>query len=78
MRLRLSIGTLNARVSVGDPGLPELDGQETRSRLALAHDGQDSPVVPSRGVHAHADIDHIFDSPDVPPDVRDRPHRTTA
>ena len=73
VRLLLTIGTLKARVSVGDPGLPELDGKETRSILHWTHDGQDSAVVPSRGVHTNADITHIFDSPDAPPDfVTDR------
>ena len=69
VRLLMTIGTLKARVSVGDPGLPELDGKETRSTLRWTHDGQDSAVVPSRGVHTNADIVHIFDSPDAPPDV---------
>ena len=69
VRLLMTIGTLRAHVSVGDPGLPELDGKETRTTLRWTHDAQDSAIVPSRGVHATADIRHIFDSPGPPADV---------
>ena len=66
VRLLLTIGTLTAGVSVGDPGLPELDGRETRSALRWTHDGQDSAIVPSRGVRTLGEFRHIFDSPAVP------------
>ena len=76
VRLLLTIGTLTAGVSVGDPGLPELDGRETRSSLRWTHDGQDSAVVPSRGVRTLGELRHIFDSPAVPADfVTDRTNR---
>jgi len=66
VRFGVSFGRLNASVEAGDPGLPELDGPETRARLAWRFDGQDSPVVPSRGGRALARLDHIFSAPDVP------------
>jgi NTE family protein len=66
VRVGLSLGQLNASVDAGDPDLPELDGPETRARLLWRYDGQDSPVVPSRGVRSVARIDYIFDSPDAP------------
>jgi NTE family protein len=64
----MTIGRLTASVGVGNPGLPELDGRETRSGLRWTHDGQDSAIVPSRGVHAVGELRHIFTSPEVPPD----------
>jgi NTE family protein len=66
VRASLTTGSLTTSIAVGDPGLPELDGRETRARVAWSHDGQDSPVVPSSGVRAQAEIRHIFESPDVP------------
>jgi NTE family protein len=67
LRLGMSVGHLDAAVETGDPQLPELSGRETRARLQFRHDGQDSPVVPSRGVRTVAAIDHILESPDLPP-----------
>ena len=67
LRLGVSVGHLNAAIRTGDPQLPELSGRETRARLQFRHDGQDSPVVPSHGVHSVAVIDHILGAPDLPP-----------
>ena len=49
-----SAGRPERERETGDPGLPELDGRETRARLAWRYDTQDSPVVPSSGVRALA------------------------
>jgi NTE family protein len=68
VRVGMSTGRLNATIKTGDPGLPELRGQETRAHLTWRYDGQDSPVVPSRGMRAVAAVDYILDSPDVPPE----------
>jgi NTE family protein len=46
--------------------LPEVSGGETRAYLQWRHDGQDSPVVPSRGVRADGTLSHIFSSPPLP------------
>jgi NTE family protein len=68
LRIGMSTGRLDAGVKTGDPGLPELNGQETRAHLAWRYDGQDSPVVPSHGARGMAIIDYILDSPDLPPE----------
>lgn len=68
VRLGISKGHLGAHVETGDPGLPEIDGQEIRARLAWRYDGQDGPVAPSRGLHAMATFDHIVAAPDAPPE----------
>jgi NTE family protein len=67
VRVGMWIGDLSANVKTGDPGLPELNGRETRSRLAWRFDDQDSPVVPSEGIRAVAMLDRILASPDVAP-----------
>jgi NTE family protein len=73
VRLGMTIGKLDASIEAGDPGLPELHGQERRGRLQWRYDGQDSPVAPSRGTAAIATISHIFESPDLPEEfVTDR------
>ena len=68
VRLRTSVGRLDASVQVGDPGLPDLSGKETVFSLRWTHDGQDSPVVPSRGVRSRAFVDYFASAPDLPPD----------
>jgi NTE family protein len=68
VRFGIAVGNLSAHVDTGDPGLPQLDGRETRARLAWRYDGQDSPVAPSTGVRAIATFDRIVASPDAPPD----------
>ena len=66
VRFGIGYGRLNTTVDTGDPGLPELHGPETRFRLQWRRDGQDSPVVPSRGVHAIGTLEHILQSPALP------------
>jgi NTE family protein len=53
-------------VRAGDPGLPSLSGAETSLRLHWVMDGQDSPVIPSRGTRAVATLSQTFTSPEVP------------
>jgi NTE family protein len=57
-------GRVNARVEVGDPGLPELKGSETGAALRWRYDGQDSPVVPTGGLAALARLERVFNGPD--------------
>ena len=57
---------LNDEVRAGDPGLPHLAGNETMGRLHWVHDGQDNPVLPSRGTRSVALLTHIFDAPEIP------------
>ena len=66
VRLRFRTGHLSASVGVGDPGLPDLSGAESIGELRWRHDGQDSPVVPSGGVHSTAYVHHYFDAPAPP------------
>jgi NTE family protein len=70
VRIGMSVGHLSAHVETGDPGLPELEGRETRARLMWRYDGQDRNVAPSKGVRAIGTIDHIVAAPDPPPEFQ--------
>ena len=61
------VGRLVARVRIGEPGLPDVTGKQTVSEVNWRHDGQDSPVIPSRGTLAYANLRHVFDSPEITP-----------
>ena len=67
VRFGVWLGNLSADVKTGDPGLPELNGRDTRLRLAWRYDDQDSVVAPSTGLRAIARLDHFLKAPDLPP-----------
>lgn len=68
-RAQLRVGVDAARVEetlrVGDPSLPEAMGTQQFASARLVYDGQDSPVVPSRGVYAGASARRFFSAPAV-------------
>jgi len=59
-------GHVGASVRTGEPDLPEAGGAQDEFLLHFVHDGQDSPVVPSRGTHAAVNLTHYMKSPAVP------------
>ena len=67
LRLGAYVGRLKANVDVGDPGLPEVNGKEVVTELHWRFDSQDSPVVPTRGSNAFANLQYLFDGPDITP-----------
>lgn len=67
LRVGAFIGRLDAAVAIGNPGLPAVSGKESVGEAVWRYDGQDSPVVPSRGVHTIARFGHIFDGPLINP-----------
>lgn len=66
LRLGVLFGRLDATTEVGDPGLPELGGKDGRAHLFWTHDGQDNPIVPSRGTRVRSRLEYTFDAPDLP------------
>jgi NTE family protein len=68
-RAQLRVGVDTARVEetlrVGDPSLPEAIGSQEFASARLVYDGQDSPVVPSRGVYAGASARRFFSAPAI-------------
>jgi NTE family protein len=67
IRLGAYIGRMDAEVQVGDPGLPAIEGKEAVADAAWRFDGQDSPVIPSRGLLSTVSMRYIFDGPDIDP-----------
>src|SRR6478736_3964823 len=69
LRTGIRYGWTNASVGIGDPGLPELNGDDSIYSIRYVHDGQDSAVVPSRGWHYQGSLRHWLSAPAIPPDV---------
>ena len=60
-------GHVSTNIEVGDPGFPEIGGNEGIVQLSWTHDAQDDPVIPTRGLHARSEARYFFDAPT--PDV---------
>lgn len=56
-------GWTAAGVRIGDPGLPEIDGEDASVHLTWTHDGQDQPTIPSRGVRVLSTLRHFVTAP---------------
>lgn len=63
LRAGVDVGHINSRVRIGDPLLPALSGGVSSAGLRYAFDGQDSAIVPTRGVRLNADARWYFTSP---------------
>jgi NTE family protein len=63
LRAGVRYGWTASTVRVGAPGLPEADGDDASLHLRWTHDAQDSPVVPSRGLHLQSTLRHIVTAP---------------
>src|SRR4030095_6225552 len=63
VRIGLRYGWSKANISIGDPGLPELEGEDSLVLTQWTHDGQDDAIVPSRGLHSVAWLRHYFSAP---------------
>jgi NTE family protein len=62
----VNIGQLSADVRAGDPGLPRLSGAESVTYIQYERDGQDSPVVPSKGWRLFALARQFLTTPEIP------------
>jgi NTE family protein len=67
VRLGAYLGRLDANVEIGDPGLPSVSGKAAVAEMVWRFDGQDSPVVPSRGVYTSARLGYTLDGPVIDP-----------
>ena len=61
----VDIGRLSADVRAGDPGLPSLSGAESVAHIVYERDGQDSPVVPSKGWRLLAQARQFLTTPEI-------------
>ncbi len=50
LRFGYDVAQVSESVQVGDPPLPDIKGREQRLRLRWIFDGQDQPIVPTRGL----------------------------
>lgn len=65
MRVGMRYGWTSNAVRVGDPGLPELEGEDSIAVLKYTHDTQDSVVVPSRGLRMETNMRYFVAAPEV-------------
>jgi NTE family protein len=65
--IRLGYDASNARLRlrVGPPTLPEASGSDSVASLRWVFDGQNSPMVPSRGLRVRTALRYYFDTPDI-------------
>ena len=63
VRLGYQGGHISASRTIGDPVLPEVSGARSLSYLEWRHDSTDSPVIPTHGVLANAELRYVIDSP---------------
>ena len=65
VRLGYDASNVNLGLRVGRPTLPEASGSDNVASLRWVFDGQNSPVVPSRGVRVATAMRYFFDTPDI-------------
>ncbi len=63
LRLGFQIAHSDARVVLGDPLLPSLDGVISKAYVGWIHDGLDSPIVPRKGLGVELSGSWFFRSP---------------
>jgi NTE family protein len=56
---------VRARLRIGVPTLPEASGSDRAVALRWVFDGQNSPLVPSRGVYLRSAMRYYFDTPEI-------------
>ncbi len=71
IRLGYDKADVRARLRIGVPSLPEVEGSDSVASLRWVFDAQNSPIVPSRGVYVSSVFRYYFDTPNIvdPQDV---------
>ena len=65
IRLGYDEADVRARLRIGTPSLPEANGTDSVASLRFVFDGQNSPLVPSRGLRTRAAFRYYFDTPEI-------------
>ena len=65
IRLGYDEAAVRARLRIGTPSLPEANGTDSVASLRFVFDGQNSPLVPSRGLRTRAAFRYYFDTPEI-------------
>ena len=63
VRLGIRAGRTDANVRLGDPDLPDINGDDVVVHGTWTHDTQDDPLLPSRGLHLVSTLSHVLDAP---------------
>ncbi|MDP7477900.1 MAG: patatin-like phospholipase family protein [Vicinamibacterales bacterium] len=70
LRVGYDIGVVDARVRVGTPVLPPVQGREHGARLRWVYDGHDDWIVPSRGTRLVTEVRWLVEAPEQSRDLR--------
>jgi NTE family protein len=65
LRLGYDEADVRARLRIGLPLLPEANGSDRVASLRFEFDGQNSPLVPSRGLRLLSAFRYYFDTPEI-------------
>jgi NTE family protein len=65
LRVGYDILDLRTRLRVGEPSLPEAEGENRFASIRWTFDGQTSPVIPTRGIFSRIGLRYYSDSPDI-------------
>jgi NTE family protein len=65
LRLGYTVAESSSEVRVGSPTIPGANGREQRVRLRWIFDGQDQPVVPTRGLRTNLIVDGFLEAPEA-------------
>ena len=65
VRLGYDEADVRIRRRVGPPTLPEANGSDSVASLRWVFDGQNSPLVPSRGLRLRTAMRYYFDTPEI-------------
>ena len=65
VRLGYDEADVRVRRTVGPPTLPEANGSDSVASLRWVFDGQNSPLVPSRGLRLRTSMGYYFDTPEI-------------
>jgi NTE family protein len=65
IRSGFDLADFRGRRRVGSPDLPDIDGAERVFNVQFVYDGQTSPLVPTRGIHARVTYRYYFDAATV-------------
>jgi NTE family protein len=65
IRAGYDVADVEGSVRVGSPDLPAASGTERYASTQVVYDGQDSPIVPSRGAYVSGSIRRYFSAPTV-------------
>ena len=63
VRIGARAGQTDASVRLGDPDLPEFEGDDVTLLGMWTWDTQDDPLLPSRGIHVVSTLTHFLEAP---------------